>query len=684
MFIGPNLWSTVASGYGDNYEIIHKAKSNSLQICLVKTGETTPIISTLELRPLRSGIYNTQIGSLRLEDRRFYKSEYDTLRYPDDVYDRIWTVYTPWTDEKLMNATLTVNSSNPFEPPQNVSRTALTPINANKPLTINLFGGDPGKVYTYLYFSEIQVLQHNDIREFDILWDDNITRKAYSPKILQDIIYNKSPIQGYEVKLVKTKSSTLPPLLNAFESYSAMEFPYSETDPNDVAALKNIQTTYRLKISSWQGDPCLPELLRWKGVECRYTNKSIPPRIISLDLSSNSLSGEVPEFLANMKSLLNINLSWNNLKGKVPQALHDREKINGLKLSRIPGSSILIYDTSNTGRRKSPLTKSVILTKKRRFTYSEVEALTNNFERVLGEGGFGIVYHGSLNDTEQLAVKLLSQSSTQGYKQFKAEVELLLRVHHTNLVNLVGYCNEDDHLALVYEYASHGDLKQYLSGELDGAALNWASRLRIATETAQGLEYLHTGCEPPMVHRDVKTTNILLDENYQAKLADFGLSRSFPIGVESHISTNVAGTPGYLDPEYYRTNWLTEKSDVYSLGIVLLEMITSQPVIQQTREKPHIGEWVGLMLTKGDIDNIMDPNLNGDYDSGSVWKALELAMSCVNPSSSGRPSMSQVVIELKECLVYENSRKGVKSDMDSKSSLELSTSFTPEMIPEAR
>ncbi|EOA29445.1 hypothetical protein CARUB_v100250850mg, partial [Capsella rubella] len=438
-----------------------------------------------------------------------------------------------------------------------------------------------------------------------------------------------------------------------------------------------------------------------------------------LDLSSNSLSGEIPDFLANMKSLSTINLSWNKLKGVIPQSLRDKQN-NGLKLN-IEGNGNLCHadkcKSSNTKflvpvvasvaatllivvvlllsfvykkkktskvRNRSPITKSTILTKKRRFTYSEVEAVTNNFERVIGEGGFGIVYHGLLNDNEQVAVKVLSRSSTQGYKQFKAEVELLLRVHHTNLVNLVGYCNEEDHLALVYEYAANGDLKQHLSGASSSTVLNWVSRLGIAMETAQGLEYLHIGCEPPMIHRDVKTTNILLDEHLHAKLADFGLSRSFPIGVESHVSTNVAGTPGYLDPEYYRTNWLTEKSDVYSLGIVLLEIITNQPVIQQVREKPHIAEWVGLMLTKGDINSIMDPNLKGDYDSSSVWKALELAMSCVNPSSGGRPNMSQVISELKECLIYENSRKEGRSDIDSKSSIERSTSFTADVTPDAR
>ena len=139
-----------------------------------------------------------------------------------------------------------------------------------------------------------------------------------------------------------------------------------------------------------------------------------------------------------------------------------------------------------------------------------------------------------------------------------------------------------------------------------------------------------------------------------------------------------------LSCRYYRTNWLTEKSDVYSFGIVLLEIITNQPVIDQSREKPHIAEWVGLMLTKGDIISIMDPTLNGDYDSGSVWKVVELAMSCLNPSSARRPTMSQVVIGLNECLAAENSRGGASRDMDSKSSIEVSLTFGTEVSPRAR
>uniref|UniRef100_A0A0D3DKP2 Protein kinase domain-containing protein n=1 Tax=Brassica oleracea var. oleracea TaxID=109376 RepID=A0A0D3DKP2_BRAOL len=269
------------------------------------------------------------------------------------------------------------------------------------------------------------------------------------------------------------------------------------------------------------------------------------------------------------------------------------------------------------------------------------------------DGGFGVVCHGYLNN-EHVAVKVLSQSSTQGYNEFKTEVELLLRVHHVNLVSLIGYCDEGNDLALIYEYMGNGNLKEHLSGKRRGSVLNWSNRLKIATEFALGIEYLHIGCKSPMVHRDVKTTNILLGETFEAKLADFGLSRSFLVGGNTHVSTNVAGTIGYLDPEYYQKNWLTEESDVYSFGIVLLEIITGQPVIEQSR-----------------------------YDKSSPWKALELAMSCINPSSTERPNMTRVAHELNECLeIYENLSKR-SQDANSTNSMGHGTSFISD-TPSAR
>ncbi|WZY75486.1 hypothetical protein YC2023_021870 [Brassica napus] len=746
LYLGPNRWATIdfeTMVDGSTVEILHISTSNSLNICLVKTGETTPLISTLELRPMENGWYTTESGSLSLYHRRSLRKSGSNLRYPSDIYDRIWESYfqMEWTN---ISTTLDVKNDNKYAPPKDALKNAATPTNASAPLTIEWRLENPDdQYYLYTHFSEIQNLQAKQTREFNLVRNG---QKSFGPltppKLGLTTIFSELPrtCDGGKcnVQLIRTNRSTLPPLLNAYEVYTVIQFPQSETDESEVSAIRSIAASYSLSRINWQGDPCFPQLLRWDGLNCTNADVSVPPRITSLnlsssgltgtiaaaiqsltqleklDLSNNNLTGGVPEFLGNMKSLMFINLSGNNLNGSIPQALQRK----GLELTVKGNPRLRVSDSS-----RKPLKKKVFVSivasvasaaiaiavlllflvhikkrskavedlprpqstptvndtfankNSRRFTYSEVLKMTNNFQRVLGKGGFGMVYHGSINGSQQVAVKLLSQSSTQGYKEFKAEVDLLLRVHHTNLVTLVGYCYEGDHLALIYEFLPNGDLKQHLSGKGGRPIINWRIRLQIALEAALGLEYLHIGCTPPMVHRDVKTANILLDENFKTKLADFGLSRSFQGGCESQDSTVIAGTCGYLDPEYCRTSRLAEKSDVYSYGVVLLEMITNQPVIS---EKCHIAEWVGSTLKRGDITEIMDPNLGGAYDSNSAWRAVELAMSCADPFSSKRPTMSQVISELKECIVCENSRMNNNGGIESQQvSIVLDTSVGP-------
>ncbi|KAK2654581.1 hypothetical protein Ddye_014437 [Dipteronia dyeriana] len=288
----------------------------------------------------------------------------------------------------------------------------------------------------------------------------------------------------------------------------------------------------------------------------------------------------------------------------------------------------------------------------RPFTYTEIVNMTDNFHKVLGKGAVGTVYHGNLFDGRQVAVKMLSLSSAQGTKQFRTEAQLLMRVHHRNLASFLGYCNDGTNLGIIYEYMAGGNLEQYLQ-DRSKEALSWKERIHIAVDAAQGLEYLHCGCKPPIIHRDVKTANILLDEKMQAKIADFGLSIYVLHENESHVSTAIAGTVGYLDPEYYMSNRLTEKSDVYSFGIVLLELITGQRAVIKGRENTHIVQWVCPFLERGDIRSIIDPRLGVNFDTNSIWKAVETAMVCVPNISIKRPTMSHVVTELKECLEME-------------------------------
>ncbi|CAE5959959.1 unnamed protein product [Arabidopsis arenosa] len=640
LYLGPNLWATVSRSETIE-EIIYVTKSNSLQVCLAKTGETVPYINILELRPLRKNVYVTESGSLKLLFRKYFSESGRTIRYPDDIYDRVWHASFLENNWAQVTTTLDVNVTDNYELSQDVMATGATPLNDSETLNITWNVEPPTtKVYSYMHFAELETLRANDTREFNVMLNGNDLFGPYSPIPLKtETETNLKPEECNDgeciLQLVKTSKSTLPPLLNAIEAFTVIEFPQLETNEEDAAAIKNVQDAYGLKRITWQGDPCVPKQYSWDGLKCNYSDTT-PPIINFLDLSAsgltgiitpaiknlthleilalsnNNLSGEVPEFLADLKSIMVIDLRGNNLSGPVPLSLLQKKGLmlhlddnphiicstgscmhkgegeqksilvpvvaSIVSLAVIIGALVLflVFRKKKASKVEGPLpsymqesdgrsqitSEPAIVTKNKKFTYSQVVIMTNNFQRILGKGGFGIVYHGFVNGIEQVAVKILSHSSSQGYKQFKAEVELLLRVHHKNLVGLVGYCDEGENMALIYEYMANGDLKEHMSGRRNQFVLNWGTRLKIVIDSAQGLEYLHNGCKPPMVHRDVKTTNILLNEHFEAKLADFGLSRSFPTGGETHVSTVVAGTPGYLDPEYYKTNWLTEKSDV--------------------------------------------------------------------------------------------------------------------------
>ncbi|RYQ87551.1 hypothetical protein Ahy_B09g095064 [Arachis hypogaea] len=336
------------------------------------------------------------------------------------------------------------------------------------------------------------------------------------------------------------------------------------------------------------------------------------------------------------------------------------------------------------GKRGSSIKESELETKQREYSFNEIVKMTNNFDRILGRGGFGTVYHGFIEDIE-VAVKMLSLSSVQGYQQFIAEVKLLMRVHHRNLTSLIGYCNEETNIGLIYEYMANGNLDEHLSRKNNREkSLNWEDRLRIALDAAQGLEYLHNGCKPPIVHRDVKCTNILLDENLHAKLADFGLSKCFAADGDTHVSTIAAGTPGYLDLEYTTSNRLTEKSDVYSFGVVLLRIITGQSVIIVREDTAyHISQRVNSMVAEGDITKVVDSRIQGDFDRNSAWRAVEIAMASLSVTSAERPYMRDIVTHLKDCLAAELARKHNFCDLQNEDSVEqfsvnlISTDMTP-------
>ncbi|XP_044431267.1 probable LRR receptor-like serine/threonine-protein kinase At1g06840 isoform X2 [Triticum aestivum] len=284
----------------------------------------------------------------------------------------------------------------------------------------------------------------------------------------------------------------------------------------------------------------------------------------------------------------------------------------------------------------------------RDLTFEELSNCTSNFSdsALIGQGGYGKVYRGVLADGTGAAVKRTQQGSLQGSEEFFTEIELLSRLHHRNLVSLVGYCDEDNEQMLVYEYMPNGNLRDHLSAKAK-EALSFPMRLRIALGSSRGILYLHTEADPPIYHRDIKSSNILLDSKFVAKVSDFGLSRLAPLpameGVApGHVSTVVKGTPGYLDPEYFLTHNLTDKSDVYSLGVVFLELLTGmQPI---SHGKNLVREVVAANQS-GMILSVVDTRM-GPCPWECVERFAALGLRCCRDETDARPSMVEVVREL--------------------------------------
>uniref|UniRef100_A0A2P2IZU8 non-specific serine/threonine protein kinase n=1 Tax=Rhizophora mucronata TaxID=61149 RepID=A0A2P2IZU8_RHIMU len=287
------------------------------------------------------------------------------------------------------------------------------------------------------------------------------------------------------------------------------------------------------------------------------------------------------------------------------------------------------------------------------FSFRELVVATKNFrpESFIGEGGFGHVYKGQLDGTGQVvAVKQLDRNGLQGNREFLVEVLMLSLLHHPNLVNLIGYCADGDQRLLVYEFMPLGSLEDHLHDlPLDKEPLDWNTRMKIAAGAAKGLEYLHDKANPPVIYRDFKSSNILLDEGFHPKLSDFGLAKLGPTGDKSHVSTRVMGTYGYCAPEYAMTGQLTVKSDVYSFGVVFLELITGRKAIDSTR--PH-GEqnlvtWVRpLFNDRKKFPTLADPRLQGRYPTRGLYQALAVASMCIQEQAAGRPLIGDIVTAL--------------------------------------
>ncbi|GER41209.1 protein kinase superfamily protein [Striga asiatica] len=284
------------------------------------------------------------------------------------------------------------------------------------------------------------------------------------------------------------------------------------------------------------------------------------------------------------------------------------------------------------------------------FAFEELKTITGNFRQdyVLGGGGFGNVYKGYISEDLPVAVKVHDvDNSYQGHREWLAEVIFLGQLSHPNLVKLIGYCCEDEHRVLIYEYMPRGSVENNLFSRVL-LPLTWSTRMKIAFGAAKGLAFLHEA-QKPVIYRDFKTSNILLDQDYNAKLSDFGLAKDGPEGDKSHVSTRIMGTYGYAAPEYIMTGHLTPRSDVYSFGVVLVELLTGRKSLDRTRpvREQNLTDWaVPLLREKKKMFNIVDPRLGGDYPSKGFQKAAMLAYHCLNRNPKARPLMRDIVDSL--------------------------------------
>ncbi|KAG6434044.1 hypothetical protein SASPL_105665 [Salvia splendens] len=686
---GPTRWATIVISDANTIELqelIFLATDPTISVCLSNATTGQPFISTLELRQFNGSIYFNQFESqfyLSVSARINFGAESDKpVRFPDDPFDRIWESdsvrkanylvdVAPGTEK--ISTQMPIDVSRDEWPPQKVMQTAVVGRNGSLTYRLNL-DGFPAPGWAFCYFAEIEDLGPSDARKFRFMLPGapdlskavvNIQENAQGQyRLYEPGYYNISLPFVLSFRFGRTSDSTMGPLLNALEVNRYLKKSDGSADGPVLAA---IALSYKsFKWANEGGDPCIPAPCKLSG---KNLSGTIPVEftklggLVELWLDNNSLSGPIPDF-SGCPNLKIIHLEDNRLNGELPSSLADLSKLrelyiqNNLLAGTIP-SGLLNKDlslnyTGNAGLHKekggshkniiigtsvaaavmliATITYFLLLKGKKKpprkgesqhnlppqklasslgdtnaeaahyFTLAEIKDTTNNFERRIGSGGFGVVYYGRLPDGKEIAVKRLTNDSFQGKREFTNEVRPLTL----------------------------------------GGGINWIKRLEIAEDAAKGIDYLHTGCVPAIIHRDLKTSNILLDKNMRAKVSDFGLSKLAVDGA-SHVSSIVRGTVGYLDPEYVFLLFL-----FLSLGVC---SIISIGIATICLAKLHI--------ESGDLQGIIDPALH-EYDIQSMWKIAEKALMCVQPHGSMRPWMSEVIKEIQDALAIERGAEAVR------------------------
>ncbi|CAI0405379.1 unnamed protein product [Linum tenue] len=729
VLVGVTPIDLVDSSGESQVEGIFRATDQYIDFCLVQeTGD--PYISQLELRPLSDdssyldGKDSTVL--LKLVDRVDLGNNGIPIRFPDDPHDRIWTSQD--TERVSLSAITTINntiSKTVAKVPLKVLETAITNEYSFQFLYIDLETRDCN--YTiFLHFFELDDNVRPGQRVFDIYINNEKQQANFDIKEngsnYSELALNVTANGSLNLTLARVENkSKFGPILNAYEIMQVRQW-VEGTHHRDVRVMDRVkdgllqQNKGSKKLEGWSGDPCQPS--SWDGLACHYSNGSTI--ITKLNLSNNGFTGKIPEF-ARSSTLTAVYFGCNVHVSADPSTFnHSRlrtdsgecarpgsaQKHNRIVIAIACGSFILavavvaaclllcrqklrtwgcingkqlimskgaVFSIATTD--EDPLRTINI----QMFTLNQIENATQKYKTLIGEGGFGSVYRGTLFDGTDVAVKVRSSTSTQGTKEFQNELNLFSAIRHENLVPLIGYCSERDQQILVYPFMSNGSLQDRLYGEAaKRKTLDWPTRLSVALGAARGnaylivhccsgLTFLHTFAERCIIHRDVKSSNILLDHSMNAKVADFGFSKYAPQEGDSGASLEVRGTAGYLDPEYYSTQHLSAKSDVFSFGVVLLEIISGrEPLnIQRPRNEWSLVEWAKPYVRESRIDEIVDPGIKGGYHAEAMWRVVEVALACIETFSAYRPCMPDIVRELEDALIIENNASEYMKSIDS-------------------
>ncbi|CAK9869262.1 unnamed protein product [Sphagnum jensenii] len=696
------------------YDFMVASVSNVTFLCLLRdSSNSVPFISAISFSFLPAVFFDSDVyGFLYGTQRIYFETKYrlnfggdGLVRHPDDEFDRYWfpiqgsnSTFIQSTSplQSLVASQIVGDGGSTWGyPPATVMDTALT---SRGNITISIPDDYNYEYILSFYYAELNSTANASSRIFYLEVPDQTVSSPLGPIVnaLETWEMNTNPMATMTnnqdaIAIEEIKSSTN---LTDWTGDPCVPVPYPwvtcSKDSNFVPSITAVEL--RMSAEGRGRGPCSNSL-------------TVGQQGLTLNLSGYNLTGPISPSFGNLLSLTSLALDYNDLNGSLPLL----NRLANLQYLYLPGNPFLQGPSSMSNTKSTNIAiiigpvlggilalviiislvlfiqrKSHIKTKERTlagridiqlhvtrsvtsclfqfdhvggnpYSLAEVVIATNNFKIQIGKGGFGPVYYGKLEDGQEVAIKILDVKSSQGPFEFFNEVDVLSRASHRNLVLLIGYCLEDDQQMLIYEYMHKGSLYDHLYGDLSTSTneqLDWTTRLHIALNASQGLEYLHSGCNPSIIHRDVKTSNILLPSDMKnAKVADFGLSRLTYGENITHVTTNVKGTAGYLDPEYFTSQCLSVKSDVYSFGVVLLEIISGCKAIDTmlpNREAWNLCDWVRINLQEGNINKILDPIVKASNPNlDALWKVAEIAIQCVEPKAIHRPIMTKVVEELR-------------------------------------